>query len=869
MSKTRPVAALLAYAAFGLLVSATAVARTWTDSTGQHTVEAEFVSLENGVVSLKKGNGSTVSVPLDKLCKADQLQAKRLLAAQQAPVKPVEVETPKKDSAASSAPADHPDPTPTRGMTESLDVDLRADSQKNFQVGGPVEFKTRRLTVGPAGSVTRSLDLGSQAKLTLLLTFTALSADGQTSTTRFAFQIRDRGEFVVLFVRHREKGKTVGELQFVDQDTPYLPNGGLSLVKMTRTLRTITWEGDFPDGPWTFGHNHGLLTVYRGNKQMGVAYADKEPKALAFVNEAALRFQQLPGANYLFHRKFAVGEPLELSGWSLEQEGAPIVCLGISGNASPSYRQGQQWKAFEDFLARQGPRANDAGSLSPNLRLRIAQPIAYYLEYLDSHADNRQGLETESALLNIRSCLGERHAFVALVLEAQAMQMHWAGKSAEAAELLNRAIAISEESLGPLHPDHASALSALGNVYREVGKLDRAEPLLLQARQAVLEVFGAHSGRYAVATRDLALLYQDTGRMAEAETILRSATEADDDASLLDRAESLPALLLLAEVDDRMGERDKAEGLLQQAGQQTFRELLQAGESPQPTETWQQCEQRMRITRTLAVELARAQTAVARNRLRNSEYDDARRFAHIAFLNMVRFYKLAQGTYYDTRFQGWESRMTNVQVNEVLAEHPAYGRVVIALAELFADLGDEIPALRCVEVADRIAGVNNRELAVLCRTMSKIYEANPRGTRTIITSAETPRSGDGWRIFTKIGLSLRRLAKSTQDHVRHATSTGGNWQRRNSRSLPARNTRTRSTSCRPRPAASGAPTVPARRKQHCATPAIAPSTCPTGWWLGYRKRKRICFSKPISRRPICCFRAFAPCKRIGRTTRTR
>ena len=49
-----------------------ALAREWTDFTGAHTVEAEFADLKDGKVLLKKGDGRTITIPLDKLSSADQ-----------------------------------------------------------------------------------------------------------------------------------------------------------------------------------------------------------------------------------------------------------------------------------------------------------------------------------------------------------------------------------------------------------------------------------------------------------------------------------------------------------------------------------------------------------------------------------------------------------------------------------------------------------------------------------------------------------------------------------------------------------------------------------------------------------------------------
>lgn len=61
-----------------VLCCAAADARPWTDSTGKRTVEAEFVSLVDGKVTLKKADGKTVTMALDKLSAADQKVAKEL-----------------------------------------------------------------------------------------------------------------------------------------------------------------------------------------------------------------------------------------------------------------------------------------------------------------------------------------------------------------------------------------------------------------------------------------------------------------------------------------------------------------------------------------------------------------------------------------------------------------------------------------------------------------------------------------------------------------------------------------------------------------------------------------------------------------------
>lgn len=46
--------------------------RTWTDSTGKFTIEAKFVSEQDGVVKLERADGKSVEIPVNKLSEGDQ-----------------------------------------------------------------------------------------------------------------------------------------------------------------------------------------------------------------------------------------------------------------------------------------------------------------------------------------------------------------------------------------------------------------------------------------------------------------------------------------------------------------------------------------------------------------------------------------------------------------------------------------------------------------------------------------------------------------------------------------------------------------------------------------------------------------------------
>jgi len=588
---------------------------------------------------------------------------------------------------------DVPDPTPTRDMTEKLAVDLRTDPRKDLQAQGPVEWEPGRLTLGPGARIRRGLDLGAQAKLTLRLAFTPLSEDDQTSTTRFAFEIRDRGEFVVQILRRRQEGKTLAQIQLIDQDTPVLGE------RRTRTLRTSAWSDDLPDDLWTFRHHYGLQIITVAGKRVAIGYADKEP------DRSSERF---PPPDDAFFRQYGIGKPLDVCGWSLEQQGKPVACLEVSGSASLS----KEKVTFVDH-----PRAR----LPAHPRELIDHPGTAEQERIQAgqgHLGRAAlgGDDEEKGFRHIRLNLGEHHPYYALALAGWGMQYHWAGKDALAEQLLKQAIEVSQASLGPLHPDHALIVSSLGRVYRDMGKFDRAEPLLTQAARTSQEVFGSRQDRNDSTQRQQAMLHQDTGRLAEAETLLRQAVEASADAPPRERAD---ALFALGQLDARLGEHEKAAALLSQAEETLQKEIQRI---------WVQ-RRSMGSASPLVVSQAKIQGQRSWLALQGGNKGEARELARSAFLAMCKFHG-GIDPHAPGRFSGWDDAITNVLPNELFTVDPTYRRVMIDLAELFIALGDVFPACGCIQVLDFAPGQTHHDLAAVYRIMSKVREASPSGPVT-------------------------------------------------------------------------------------------------------------------------------------------
>jgi len=79
--------------------------RTWTDTTGQFKVVAEFVELEGTTVTLKRNDGGTIRVPLNRLSQDDQQVARELAEKSRAAVT-----KPTKSKAPASKPSPQTDP---------------------------------------------------------------------------------------------------------------------------------------------------------------------------------------------------------------------------------------------------------------------------------------------------------------------------------------------------------------------------------------------------------------------------------------------------------------------------------------------------------------------------------------------------------------------------------------------------------------------------------------------------------------------------------------------------------------------------------------------------------------------------------------
>jgi tetratricopeptide (TPR) repeat protein len=93
----------------------------------------------------------------------------------------------------------------------------------------------------------------------------------------------------------------------------------------------------------------------------------------------------------------------------------------------------------------------------------------------------------------------------------------------EAEPLMRRALAISEKSFGPDHPNVATSLNNLTGLLGATNRLAEAEPLYRRALAIDEKSFGPDHPEVATNLNNLAGLLQDTNRLNEAEPLTRRA----------------------------------------------------------------------------------------------------------------------------------------------------------------------------------------------------------------------------------------------------------------------------------------------------------------------------------------------------------
>lgn len=152
----------------------------------------------------------------------------------------------------------------------------------------------------------------------------------------------------------------------------------------------------------------------------------------------------------------------------------------------------------------------------------------------------------------------------ALVLHETGYYLTERARYDEAEPLYQRALAISEQTLGSLHDDVANCLLGLGGLYYRQGKYAKAEPLYQRALAIREQSWGPAHTKVASCLNALALLYSDQGKYALAEPLFERALSIEEQGGST-HPEVATKLNNLATLYQQQGKYAEAEPLHQRA----------------------------------------------------------------------------------------------------------------------------------------------------------------------------------------------------------------------------------------------------------------------------------------------------------------
>src|SRR5271166_606778 len=160
---------------------------------------------------------------------------------------------------------------------------------------------------------------------------------------------------------------------------------------------------------------------------------------------------------------------------------------------------------------------------------------------------------------------GLEHPDMATSLNNLAELYQVMGEYAKAEPLYQEALRIWQKILGPDHPDTATCLNNLAELYRAMGEYAKAESLLQEALRIRQKVLGPEHPDTATSLNNLAVLYDTVHEYAKAEPLLQEALRIRQKVPGPEDPNTAQSLNNLAVLCREMGEYAKAEPLLQEA----------------------------------------------------------------------------------------------------------------------------------------------------------------------------------------------------------------------------------------------------------------------------------------------------------------
>jgi tetratricopeptide (TPR) repeat protein len=203
--------------------------------------------------------------------------------------------------------------------------------------------------------------------------------------------------------------------------------------------------------------------------------------------------------------------------------------------------------------------------LSPEEEARLASLAEKVGELYQSGKFAEAIPVAQESLALAEKALGPDHPESATLVNNLAELYRSMGEYAKAQALFQRALKIDEKALGPDHPNVARDLNNLALLYKSKGEYGKVESLYQRALKIQEKALGRDDPTVATYLNNLATLSISMGNYAKAKPLLQRALEIDEKALGPDHPETATDLNNLALLCNSMGDYAKAEPLFQRA----------------------------------------------------------------------------------------------------------------------------------------------------------------------------------------------------------------------------------------------------------------------------------------------------------------
>ncbi|WAS90919.1 serine/threonine-protein kinase [Nannocystis punicea] len=234
-----------------------------------------------------------------------------------------------------------------------------------------------------------------------------------------------------------------------------------------------------------------------------------------------------------------------------------IYLVSLMGKQRGRPADGRLWARLAEVAIAQ---AGDQSGLREAARL-----INLANTYLPTGAHAEARALLERALVLQEQALGPEHVGLTAALNNLATIHAEAGAYAEARALFERAVTIQEKALGPEHPEIANALGNLANTHISTGEYAEARALHERALAIKERTLGPEHAEVAISLNNLAILHEATGAHAETRRLHERALAIREKVFGPEHPEVAGSLVGLAAAHGNTGAYAEARGLLGRA----------------------------------------------------------------------------------------------------------------------------------------------------------------------------------------------------------------------------------------------------------------------------------------------------------------